>query len=418
MNQNNQQPGSADMLNCCARAQSLAIDCAEHGFTPAYAAPSPQIAEDLPKPLRAVLVSVGGRTFHETAAENYYSESQLRAIAASRRAAAEPMYQIYDPARDAWDTYVKEDYDNTPDDARRIVYAAPPASLPDVAMPASFAWPSPPARKGQSNVLFDDGYEEGWAKAIDTVRSMIAAQPAEGSAQSAKLEYGEYVKQCARNQQTPVPFSQFVAEGSAQVAKDGLLPCPFCAHEAKLVDNGTGSFRVACPQSKGGCGASTRMSFDKGVTARAEWNRRSLATPAAVVRAAPAEMNRRDILGICDAYESGIGHGLKMDGHSSGAIFGNPEHGNAYEIGYMEGVRRASHAAEGATPAGELTDAERAFVELVAANPGKKLGHREAFDADDNPLWRKPEQLGLIECLGSYKWRRIDGDKHGEQGGV
>lgn len=48
MNQNNQQPGSADMLNCCARALSLGIDCAEHGFTPAYAAPSPQVAEELP----------------------------------------------------------------------------------------------------------------------------------------------------------------------------------------------------------------------------------------------------------------------------------------------------------------------------------------------------------------------------------
>jgi hypothetical protein len=59
-----------------------------------------------------------------------------------------------------------------------------------------------------------------------------------------------------------------------------------------------------------------------------------------------AEPKRRDIFSICDAYESGMGHGLQRDGHKSGAIFGNPEHGKAYEIGYEEGERRSQGAAK------------------------------------------------------------------------
>jgi hypothetical protein len=59
-------------------------------------------------------------------------------------------------------------------------------------------------------------------------------------------------------------------------------------------------------------------------------------------RSAGTAPNRRDIFAICDAYESGIGHGLQRDGHKSGAIFGNPEHGEAYEIGYAEGEQRAT----------------------------------------------------------------------------
>ena len=44
------------------------------------------------------------------------------------------------------------------------------------AVPEGFKWPEPPPRK-QSATLFDDGYEEGWAKAIDTVRALLAAAP-------------------------------------------------------------------------------------------------------------------------------------------------------------------------------------------------------------------------------------------------
>lgn len=65
------------------------------------------------------------------------------------------------------------------------------------------------------------------------------------------------------------------SDGTAAAGADGLLPRPFCGGEAKLIDQGTGSWRVACLQSKGGCGVAGRMTFDKGVTATAEWNRRT-----------------------------------------------------------------------------------------------------------------------------------------------
>jgi hypothetical protein len=47
---------------------------------------------------------------------------------------------------------------------------------------------------------------------------------------------------------------------------------------------------------------------------------------------------------ICDAYESGVGHGLQCDGHHSGSAFANRDAGMAYEIGYQEGESRASAA--------------------------------------------------------------------------
>lgn len=45
-------------------------------------------------------------------------------------------------------------------------------SVPDV-----FAWPECPKRR-QSHVLFDDGYEEGWAACIATIKAALAAPEA------------------------------------------------------------------------------------------------------------------------------------------------------------------------------------------------------------------------------------------------
>ncbi len=42
---------------------------------------------------------------------------------------------------------------------------------------------------------------------------------------------------------------------------------------------------------------------------------------------------------ICDAYESGIGHGLQQDKHSSGEYF-DIDLNKAYEIGYRLGEER------------------------------------------------------------------------------
>lgn len=51
-----------------------------------------------------------------------------------------------------------------------------------------------------------------------------------------------------------------------------------------------------------------------------------------------------------------------------------------------------------------LTAAEHAFVELVRERPREKLDGGEAFDADGWALWKRPEALGLIQSVGSYKW--------------
>jgi len=57
--------------------------------------------------------------------------------------------------------------------------------------------------------------------------------------------------------------------------------------------------------------------------------------------------------------------------------------------------------------AGQLTEAEAAFVELVKSRPGQKLSWDEAT-SDNKPLWRAPEAVGLIKCIGSYKWMPLD----------
>ena len=43
---------------------------------------------------------------------------------------------------------------------------------------------------------------------------------------------------------------------------------------------------------------------------------------------------------ICDAYESGMGKGLKRKPRMRN-IFGNPEHEEAYQIGYELGFERS-----------------------------------------------------------------------------
>lgn len=51
-----------------------------------------------------------------------------------------------------------------------------------------------------------------------------------------------------------------------------------------------------------------------------------------------------------------------------------------------------------------LTDEEQAFVELVRQRPGHKLNSGEARGADGADLWARPQALGLIQAVGSYKW--------------
>ena len=54
-----------------------------------------------------------------------------------------------------------------------------------------------------------------------------------------------------------------------------------------------------------------------------------------------------------------------------------------------------------------LTEGEAALVEWVHRNPGAKADHALAHGTEDQPAsnWQRPEALGLIESVGSYKWR-------------
>lgn len=61
-----------------------------------------------------------------------------------------------------------------------------------------------------------------------------------------------------------------------------------------------------------------------------------------------------------------------------------------------------------------LTDEEIKFVELVYENPGYKLYDCRTYvnEGKEYPtcinLYENPEKLGLIECVGSYKWKVTD----------
>ena len=56
------------------------------------------------------------------------------------------------------------------------LYALPGAQ-PAPSVPDGFAWPECPKRR-QSHVLFDDGYEEGWAACVATIKAALAAPEA------------------------------------------------------------------------------------------------------------------------------------------------------------------------------------------------------------------------------------------------
>lgn len=53
----------------------------------------------------------------------------------------------------------------------------------------------------------------------------------------------------------------------------------------------------------------------------------------------------------------------------------------------------------------ELSTEELRFLDAVALNPGSKLNGGIACGEEGNSLWPRLEALGLIECLGSYKWQ-------------
>lgn len=59
-----------------------------------------------------------------------------------------------------------------------------------------------------------------------------------------------------------------------------------------------------------------------------------------------------------------------------------------------------------------LSQEEANFVRAVYRSLGSKHPYPDQIWEDDGSeygtllcLWEKPEKLGLIECVGSYKWR-------------
>lgn len=56
-----------------------------------------------------------------------------------------------------------------------------------------------------------------------------------------------------------------------------------------------------------------------------------------------------------------------------------------------------------------LTDEEEAFVAAVFHYPGSKYPVVDHSNIDGSAVWRKPEDLGLVECVGSYKWKPVEG---------
>lgn len=66
------------------------------------------------------------------------------------------------------------------DRARAALSAAPAAPQP-AAQQGEIAWPEMPPRKGQSPVLFEDGYDEGWAKCLEACKAALAAQAQEAA---------------------------------------------------------------------------------------------------------------------------------------------------------------------------------------------------------------------------------------------
>lgn len=117
-----------------------------------------------------------------------------------------------------------------------------------------------------------------------------------------------------------------------------------------------------------------------------------LAARPAPVAATPAPTTRRDIFAICDAYESGIGHGLQLDGHKSGAIFGNPECGKAYEIGYEEGEERA-RGGKAVAPAAPIAEVKPVAWKRITAPGQVKVGDKLRFNIGDDKFSETVKQI-------------------------
>ncbi len=82
--------------------------------------------------------------------------------------------------------------------------------------------------------------------------------------------------------------------------------------------------------------------------------------------------------------------------------------GHRIDIAYDKGLSRYVHigtpeASQPQNALDQLSPDELAFVTRVAIYNGGKLDSGY-YDGEDNALWTKPESLGIIRTVGSYKW--------------
>lgn len=90
----------------------------------------------------------------------------------------------------------------------------------EAAMLEPVNWPVMPPSKGQSPVLFEDGYAEGWAKCISECKKLFAAPPAQQAQPSQIAEGGvcEALECCKQAQAEAVP------QDGWKLSSDGLPP--------------------------------------------------------------------------------------------------------------------------------------------------------------------------------------------------
>jgi hypothetical protein len=55
-----------------------------------------------------------------------------------------------------------------------------------------------------------------------------------------------------------------------------------------------------------------------------------------------------------------------------------------------------------------LTKYEADFVRAVVRNPGGKHPWNSVMTEGARPLWERPEELGLVRAVGSFKWEPTD----------
>lgn len=138
-------------------------------------------------------------------------------------------------------------YDGLPDASdgkdyeTRTLYSAPVA-----AQAQPIQWPIMPTRKGQSPVLFEDGYDEGWAKCLHECQKAASRseQPVSGADGVPELET---CQRCQGNGEIVTDWERYKHPAPGDVGDEAVTECPDC--------HGTGNIESAAQPQPSGSGA-------------------------------------------------------------------------------------------------------------------------------------------------------------------